>query len=82
MEYTLSTHARERVAERSIPKRLIDEALQEPTKVSYDASGRMLIKKLYRKRRSERLLLIAGEVTGEILKIITVIDTSKVRKYL
>ena len=82
MEYLLTPHAKARLAERSIPEKLIGEALWNPTAVSYNGHGRMLIKKLYRKRRRERLLLIAGEMMNSTLKIITVIDTSKVKKYL
>jgi len=82
MDYLLTTHAEKRLAERSIPRKLLDEALREPTKISYDAANRALIKKLYRKHRQERLLLIVGEIMGSTLKIITVIDTSKVKKYL
>ena len=82
MKYTLSAHARKRMQERSIPLRLVESALQSPDKVSYDRNRRLLVKKLYLKRDQERLLLIAGEFeTGE-LRIITVIDTSKVKKYL
>ena len=82
MDYLLTEHAEKRMTERSISWELLDEALRRPTQVSYDAEGRVLIKKLYRKRRRERLLLIAGEVTNSTLKIVTVIDTSKVKKYL
>ena len=68
--------------ERSISEGLIVEALKFPTKISSDKQGRQLVKKLYIRRRSQRLLLIAVETKGEVSKIITVIETSKVRKYL
>ncbi len=82
MRFTFSSHALERMRERAIPKELIDEALREPTKVSYDANGRTLVKKLYLKKNVKRLLLIAGETHDDTFHIITVIDTSKVKKYL
>lgn len=68
--------------ERGISEKLIEESLQRPTKVLYDKQGRVLIKKLYFKFRKVRLLLIAAEKRINHLRIITVIDTSKIKKYL
>jgi len=80
--YFLTPHAWERMKERAISRKLIDLALQEPTEVMYDEKGRILLKKLYVKNNKERLLLIVGEMVDGRLEIITIIDTSKVRKYL
>ncbi len=82
MDYELTNHARERIEERLISKKLVGEALRNPTKVLYDEDGRILIKKLYIKRGRERLLLIIGDRTDGKLRIITIIETSKVKKYL
>ncbi|OGF70479.1 hypothetical protein A3B05_00140 [Candidatus Giovannonibacteria bacterium RIFCSPLOWO2_01_FULL_43_160] len=82
MSYELTKHARERMEERTISKELIEEALRNPTKVWYDEDGRILIKKLYKKKDKERLLLIIGEKANGKLKIITIIETSKIKKYL
>lgn len=82
MDYILTRHARERMAERSIPERLVKDAIANPTKILHDDDGRLLIKKSYRKGNKERLLLVAGEMMGNTLKVITVIDTSKINKYL
>ena len=82
MKYFLTKHAKERMAERLIPERIIASTITNPTSILYDDNGRLLIKKLYRKRNKERLLLIAGEITEDKLKVITVIDTSKINKYL
>jgi len=49
LDYTLTSHTKKRMAERSISKKLIKDALQNPTKVLYDNKGRLLIKKLYPK---------------------------------
>lgn len=81
-EYIIKPHARERMRERSITEGLIREALRNPTKILYDENNRLLFKKLYKKGRKERLLLVAGEIKGSTLEVITVIDTSKVGKYL
>ncbi|HEY4495271.1 MAG TPA: DUF4258 domain-containing protein [Candidatus Paceibacterota bacterium] len=82
MKYFLTKHAKERMTERFIPERIIANAITNPTSILYDDNDRLLIKKLYRKRNKERLLLIAGEMIEDKLKIITVIDTSKINKYL
>lgn len=82
MEYILSDHARKRIAERSITKQQVESALRYPTKVLYDNKGRLMFKKLYLRKSSQRLLIVVGEKQFSKLKIITVIDTSKVRKYL
>ena len=69
--------------ERSISKRLIIDALEFPTRISSNRQGRQLVKKLYTdKKKTRRLLLVVVEITDNIVKIITVIDTSKVGKYL
>lgn len=82
MKYVLKPHAKRRLQERSIPESVLRGALENPTRLGYDDNGRLLIKKLYKKHDQERMLLIAGEFVGEVLEIITVIDTSKVKKYL
>ncbi len=68
--------------ERSISEKLVDDAIANPTKVLYDDSGRVLFKKLYKNKDVDRLLLVAGEPKKDILEIITVIETSKIKKYL
>jgi len=82
MKYVIKPHAGKRARERSISEDLIANALADPTKVGYDARGRLLIKKLYCRNGKERLLLIVGEIAANTLEIITIIDTSKVKKYL
>ncbi|OGF73725.1 hypothetical protein A2W57_03660 [Candidatus Giovannonibacteria bacterium RIFCSPHIGHO2_02_43_16] len=70
------------MAERSISTSAIVDALRNPTRVLYDVDNRLLFKKLYKNKDKERLLLIVAEMEKEIFKVITVIDTSKVKKYL
>lgn len=82
MRYTLTAHAHKRLRERNISERLIADALENPTKLLSDDRGRLLLKKLYVRRGKERLLLIAAEVVQNELVVITVIDTSKIKKYL
>ena len=80
--YILTAHAKERMRERAIPAQLIRDALRNPTNVSYNVHRQLLIKKLYKRKGNERLLLMVVERAGDQLKIITVIDTSKIKKYL
>lgn len=82
VEYKLTIHAKKRADERNITDELITNALQRPTKILRDAEGKLLIKKLYNRQGKVRLLLIVGVTEHAILKIITIIDTSKIKKYL
>ena len=82
MEYKLTSHTLQRMRERLISIRLIEEALAHPDKVLHDEKRRMLIKKLYERNGRQRLLLIVGEQEENVFVIITVIDTSKIKKYL
>ncbi|MEK7180815.1 MAG: DUF4258 domain-containing protein [Patescibacteria group bacterium] len=82
MDYILTDHARKRMVERSISKSALENALRSPSKVLYDDADRLLIKKLYKNRNKARLLIIIGETSGNKFKIITVIETSKIKKYL
>ena len=82
MRYFFTRHALERMKERSISKKMIDSAFVKPTKVLYDDSDRILIKKLYKKRRVGRLLMVVGKLEKGDFKIITIIETSKIKKYL
>ncbi|PIR91770.1 hypothetical protein COZ78_01580 [bacterium (Candidatus Gribaldobacteria) CG_4_8_14_3_um_filter_42_11] len=80
-----STHALLRMAERGIVEREIISAIANPDKVeqSITNSNRFLIKKLYFSKRfqKEHLLLIVTESNQIVIKVITVIDTSKISRH-
>jgi len=82
MKYVIKPHARGRMIERSISERLVDDTIANPIKVLYDDSGRILFKKLYRNKGIDRLLIVVGEPKKDMIEIITVIETSKIKKYL
>lgn len=82
MKHFLTKHAQERMTERSIDIKIIESALADPTKIEYDGNGTCLIKKLFLKNNSPRLLLLAGKIENNQFKIFTVIETSKVKKYI
>lgn len=80
MDYELTRHAKERMAERKIPEKLLENALLNPTKLLYDENGKMMFTKLY--AHGKRLLVIIAERGKDRLKIITIINTSRLDKFL
>ena len=82
MKYIFSDHAKFRMKERGITAKLVRNAVAKPTKMLYDKKDRILFKKLYKKAGAMRLLMVVGELNKNLLRVITVIDTSKIRKYL
>lgn len=80
MDYELTRHAKERMAERRISEKLLENAMRYPSKVLYDENGKIMFKKLY--AGNKRLLIIVAERAKNQLKVITIIDTSKPEKYL
>ena len=62
---------------------MLDDSLQNPTKILYNKKeNKFLIKKLYKKSKKQHFLVIIISPEHKPPKIITVIDTSKVKKYL
>lgn len=82
MDYYLTEHAKSRMIERAISSQLLAKALQNPTEIMYDNDGRLLYKYIYTKASAKRLLIAVVVPEANRIKIITVIDTSKIRKYL
>lgn len=77
-------HALRRMRERNLSPRTVMEALKNPDKAhrSLKDAGRFLVKKRYTHASGkERLLMIVTEKKGDVLIVITVIDTSKTEKY-
>lgn len=79
--YILSKHAKERVIERRIRKSDIELTLLKPDKLLYNENNKFLFKKIYGKKKN-RLLIIIAERSENKLKIITIIDTTNIKKYL
>jgi hypothetical protein len=81
-----SNHARARMEERSIPKKIVIGAINDPDKIEKSARGgcRFLIKKIYFNKNAgkDHLLMIICEILNAKINVITVIDTSKISKYL
>lgn len=80
MDYELTRHAKERMAERKISAKLLESAILNPTSLLYNEEDKIMYKKLY--ANDKRLLIVVAERIKDQLKIITIIDTSKPNKYL
>ncbi len=85
MKIVFTKHSLERAEERTISKKELRDAIYFPDKIdeSSQDNKRFLIKKIYynEKLKAEHLLMIICEKEKEIIKIITIIDTSKISKY-
>lgn len=86
MKIRFSSHSLERIEERRITKRDVVRALRFPDKVEISkvAKNRFLVKKVYyhQELKKDHLLMIICEKENDILEIVTIIDTSKISKYL
>ena len=85
MKIRLSSHALERLRERGIERKVLNDAIQFPDKleVSRAKSSRFLIKKVYYHEilKKDHLLIVICEKEKDTVTVITVIDTSKISKY-
>ena len=82
MDYTFTEHARQRKNEYQISEKLIQEALDKPTQISYDTHEHVMVKKLYKRKGSPHVLIIIGVGESSVFRIITLITSSKIKKYL
>lgn len=82
----LSIHALGRMNERKITRRNVENFIKFPDKieVSKTNKNRFLVKKIYynQTRHKDYLAMIICEQESDAVKIITVIDTSKISKYI
>ena len=85
MEIIFTKHSLERAKERAINKKDLNRAICCPDKIDQSSknSKRILVKKIYynKKLKTDHLLMIICEKESDILKVITIIDTSKISKY-
>jgi len=86
MKIRFSSHSLERIKERGIARKDIIGAIKFPDKIEISkvAKNRFLVKKVYyhQELKKDHLLMIICEKEKDILKIVTIIDTSKISKYL
>lgn len=85
MKIIFTKHSLERAEERMINKKDLNYAICYPDKIDQSSkdSKRILIKKIYHneKLKADHLLMIICEKESDVLKVITIIDTSKISKY-
>ena len=85
MKIIFSNHALERVKERGIEREAVFQAINSPDKIEFSKTNknRFLAKKIYfnKKINKDHLLIIVCEKENGVLKIITIIDTSKISKH-
>ena len=85
MKFVFTKHSLKRAEERAISKKELRDAIYFPDKIDKSSQNnkRFLIKKIYynKKLKADHLLMIICEKKEETIKIITIIDTSKISKY-
>lgn len=85
MRIVFTKHSLQRAKERAIDKKDLNYALNHPDKIdqSFENNKRFLIKKIYynEKLKRDHLLMLICEKETDILRVITIIDTSKISKY-
>ncbi len=85
MRIIFTKHSLERAKERLISEKELRLAINHPDKIDKSSQNnkRFLIKKIYhnKKLKADHLLMIICEKKKGIIKIITIIDTSKLSKY-
>ncbi len=85
MRIELSLHSLERIKERKIDRSIVIKAINFPDKIENSVVNkkRFLIKKIYYHRvwKKDHLLMVIAEREKGSLKVVTIIDTSKISKY-
>jgi len=86
MKIKFSSHAIERIKERGVKQTDVEKFIKSPDKIEISKINkeRFLIKKIYynQKHNKDHLLMIICEEENNVLKIISIIDTSKISKYI
>lgn len=86
MKVVFTDHARRRVRERGLTLQEVRSFIASPDSIEPSTKNlkRFLIKKLYYHRRLKKphLLMAVCEQEGDTLVIITIIDTSQIKKYI
>ena len=78
MQIQFTYHALERLQERKIAKKEIRKTISQPDKKATKNEVQIAMKL----RKNRHLLIVVYTEVKSICKIITIIDTSKVQKYL
>lgn len=86
MKIKFTKHAIGRMKERGLNKNIVEEFIKSPDKIANSNINerRFLIKKIYyhKKYKKDHLLMMICEKEKDVLTVITIIDTSKISKYI
>ncbi|MBI3420902.1 MAG: DUF4258 domain-containing protein [Candidatus Sungbacteria bacterium] len=85
MNIQFLNHALLRMAERNISRLLVEQAVERLDKVERSVKDirRLLFKKKYtHDSAGERLLIVVAEKSGNTVVVVTIIDTSRIQRYL
>lgn len=83
MKIVYLPHARTRMKERSIGEREVQDTILAPEKVLREIrfDGRYVAKRVMMIKGKQVLLLVIYEQSSTIITVVTVIGTSKIKKY-
>lgn len=82
-----SKHALQRMQERYVKKAVVYDVITNPQKLeqSLNNQQRFIAKKIYYNEKllkTHLLMVIYGVMEESVIEVITIIDTSKIKKYL
>lgn len=78
----VTKHAKGRMSERGILVKHVEEVIANPDRVGKDKKGNLLYKKRYHRSGKDRVLIVVCVKEGVGHRILTVIESTKVKKYL
>jgi len=84
LQITFSNHALQRMQERSISESIVYDIIYDPQKLEQSQKNqqRFIAKKVYYNKKFAKNHLLVYEIENSMIKVITIIDTSKIQKYL
>jgi hypothetical protein len=76
-----SDHARKEMLRRNITQLQIEEVLQSPEQIISVNEERSIYQSRLELNQKQYLLRVIGDIRGDLLTVVTIYKTSKVKKY-
>jgi hypothetical protein len=76
-----SDHARKEMLRRNITQLQIEEVLQSPEQIISVIEERNIYQSRLELNQKQYLLRVVGDIRGDLLTVVTIYKTSKVKKY-
>lgn len=76
-----SDHARKEMLRRNITQLQIEEVLQSPEQIISVNEERSIYQSRLELNQKQYLLRVVGDIRGDLLTVVTIYKTSKVKKY-